>query len=327
MKLRLLLLALCSVSAPLAAAADRAAKSPAGFIIDAQTPAGLRELFRPTGEVLPVLSAHRGGAGPGYPENCLATFEATVRHTWSLLEIDLQTSKDGVIVLMHDPTLDRTSNGTGPVKDRTLAELRELRLKDRQGALTDHRIPTLDEAIAWARGRTVLVLDKKNVPAKEAARIVTERKAEAFVMVMAYSVKDIADVHATNPDIMMEVMMGTLQRVEEFERTGVPWANAIAFVGHTATPDAELCRRIRAKGAACMAGTSRNVDRAFLTGKVPTVEPLRPEYRAVLAGGVDVIETDIPREIGPLLFGGTPVPPGKAKFLRRAGDRGAAGRD
>lgn len=320
MKFRLLFLALGCAVGSILAAAEPAPKPSGWHVIDAQTPAGLRELFRPTGGALPVLSAHRGGAGPGYPENCLATFEATVRHTWSLLEIDLQTSKDGVIVLMHDATLDRTSNGTGPVKDRTLAELRELRLKDRLGALTEHRIPTLDEAIEWARGRTVLVLDKKNVPAKEVARIVTERRAEAFVMVMAYSARDITEVHATNPDIMMEVMMGTAQRVEEFDRTGVPWANVIAFVGHTATPDAELCRRIRAKGAACMAGTSRNVDRAFLGGKVPTVEPLRPEYRAVLTAGVDVIETDIPREVGPLLFGGTPVPPGKAKFLRRAGD-------
>jgi glycerophosphoryl diester phosphodiesterase len=319
MKLRLLLFVLGCASGSFLAAAGRAAPPPAAFVIDAQTPVGLRELFRPTGGALPVLSAHRGGAGPGYPENCLATFEATVRASWSLLEIDLQTSKDGVIVLMHDPTLDRTSNGTGPIKERTLAELRTLRLKDRQGALTEHRIPTLDEAIEWARGRTVLVLDKKNVPAKEAARIVTERKAEAFVMVMAYSARDITDVHATNPDIMMEVMMGTPQRVEEFDRTGVPWANVIAFVGHTATPDAELCRRIRAKGAACMAGTSRNVDRPFLGGKIPTVEPLRPEYRAVLAAGVDVIETDIPREVGPLLFGGAPVPAGKAKFLRRTG--------
>lgn len=316
MKFRFLFLALGCAVGSILAAAERTAKSSAAFIIDAGTPAGLRELFRPTGEVLPVLSAHRGGAGPGYPENCLATFEATVRAAWSLLEIDLQTSKDGVIVLMHDATLDRTTNGTGPVKDRTLAELRELRLKDRQGALTEHRIPTLDEAIEWARGRTVLVLDKKNVPAREAARIVTARKAEAFVMVMAYSAKDITEVHAINPDLMMEVMMGTPQRVEEFDRTGVPWANVIAFVGHTATPDPELCRRIRAKGAACMAGTSRNVDRSFLGGRVPTVEPLRPEYRAVLAAGVDVIETDIPREIGPLLFGGATLPAGKARFLR-----------
>ena len=59
----------------------------------------------------------------GYPENCIATFEHTLQHTFSILEIDLQFTKDGQIVLHHDPTLDRTTTGTGPVADHTLKEL------------------------------------------------------------------------------------------------------------------------------------------------------------------------------------------------------------
>jgi glycerophosphoryl diester phosphodiesterase len=246
----------------------------------------------------------------------MATFEATVRHGWSMLEIDLRTTKEGTLVLMHDPTLDRTTNGTGPVKDRTLDELRHLRLKDRQGNLTDHRIPTLDEAMKWARGKTILVLDKKEVPVKEVVRVITTHRAEAYAMVMAYSITEIAECHALNPEIMMEVMMGTPERFAEFDRSGVPWSNVIAFVGHTQTPDADLCRRIRAKGASCMAGTSRNIDRQFLGGRVTTMEPLRGEYHAMLESGVDVIETDIPREVAPLLHGHGPVGASKARFLR-----------
>jgi glycerophosphoryl diester phosphodiesterase len=290
------------------------------FLLDAQTPQGLRELFKPTADPLPILSAHRGGAGAGLPENCLATFEATLRHTWSMLEIDLRTSKDGTIVLMHDPTLDRTTNGTGPVKDRTLAELRQLRLKDRQGNLTDHRIPTLDEAMKWAKGKTILVLDKKEVPVEEVVRVITEHQAEAYAMMMAYSIKDVTDCHGLNRDIMMEAMLGAKERFEEFDRSGVPWGNIIAFVGHTQNPDADLCRRIREKGASCMAGTSRNIDRQFLSGRVTAMESLRSEYRSVLDRGVTVIETDIPREVGPLLFGAATAQGAKARFFR-AGER------
>lgn len=116
----------CAVLAATQEASRGASAAAKAFHLDAQTPQGSRDLFKPTGEPLPLLSAHRGGAGRGLPENCMATFEATVQRGWSLLEIDLRTSKDGVIVLMHDPTLDRTSNGTEPIKDRTLAELREL---------------------------------------------------------------------------------------------------------------------------------------------------------------------------------------------------------
>lgn len=287
------------------------------FLVDAKSPQGLRELFKPTGERLPLVSAHRGGAARGYPENCMATFEATVRHGWSMLEIDLRTTKDGTIVLMHDPTLDRTTNGTGPVKDRTLDEVRQLRLKDRQGNLTEHRIPTLDEAMQWARGKAILALDKKEVPVKEVVSVIAAHRAEAYAMVMAYSLKDITECHALNPEIMMEVMMGTQERFAEFDGSGVPWSNIIAFVGHTQTPDVDLCRRIRAKGASCMAGTSRNLDRQFLGGSVSSMEPLRADYIAVLKRGVDVIETDIPRELAPLLYGdSSKVGASKSRFLR-----------
>jgi glycerophosphoryl diester phosphodiesterase len=308
----LLFAASCAVLAP-----GRASNPPAGrFSVDAATPAGLRELFRPSSDRLPLLSAHRGGAGPGLPENCLATFEATLGHAWSMLEIDLQRSKDGAIVLMHDPKLDRTSNGKGLILEHTLAELRALRLKDRQGHLTDYPIPTLDEVIAWAKSRTLLVLDKKEVPAAEVARIITRHHAEAHALLMAYSIKDITECHAINRGIMMEVMVGTRERFEEFDRSGVPWANIIASVGHTQTPDPELCRRIREKGASCMAGTSRNLDRQFLSSRVTSMEPLRADYAAVLAAGVSVIETDIPRNLGPMLFGPTPAEGAKARFFR-----------
>src|SRR5690606_38274241 len=137
-------------------------------------------------------------------------------------------------------------------------------------------------------GKAILVLDKKEVPVRECVRVITEHRAEAYVMVMAYSIKDVTECHALNPDIMMEAMLGSQERFDEFARSGVPWSNIIAFVGHTQTPDAGLCRRIREQGASCMAGTSRNLDRPFLSGQMNSLEPLRPEYRAMLAGGVDV---------------------------------------
>jgi glycerophosphoryl diester phosphodiesterase len=222
-----------------------------------------------------------------------------------------------VIVLMHDPTLDRTTNGKGAVKDHTWKELRGLRLKDRQGNLTPHRIPTLDEAMKWARGKTLLALDKKEVPVKEVVRVIEQHRAESYALLMAYNIKEVTECYKLNPEVMMEVMMGTPERFQEFSGSGVPWQNIIAFVGHTQTPDAELCRQIRANGASCMAGTSRNIDRQFLGGRVTSMEPLKADYIAVLDRGVDVIETDIPREVAPLLYSGQPVSGSKARFFRR----------
>jgi glycerophosphoryl diester phosphodiesterase len=285
--------------------------------VDARTPQGLQELFAPDGDALPLLSAHRGGAAKGLPENCLATFEETLRHCWSMLEIDLRYTKDHVLVLNHDPTLERTTNGTGRIADRTLAELQQLRLKDRDGNLTEHRMPTLDEALEWARGKTILVLDKKDVPVPDVVRKIEEHHAEAHAMLMAYNFEEVAQCHALNKNIMIEIMVGNRQRLEAFDQTGVPWGNVIVFVGHTPPQEAGLCAQIHAKGARCMAGSSRNIDRRFLEGRAPRMESLEPDYRALLKMGVDVIETDIPRQVGPLLYAGQSVPASKAKYFRK----------
>jgi tRNA(Ile)-lysidine synthetase-like protein len=74
----------------------------------------------------PLLIAHRGGSGLA-PENTLAAFRTGVE-TWGadMVELDVHASRDGHCVVIHDPTVDRTTDGTGAVADMTLAELREL---------------------------------------------------------------------------------------------------------------------------------------------------------------------------------------------------------
>lgn len=74
----------------------------------------------------PLHIAHRGGA-KRYPENTLYAFERAVRvHHTDMLELDVHASKDGVVVVAHDATLERCTNGAGPLKERTWAELSAL---------------------------------------------------------------------------------------------------------------------------------------------------------------------------------------------------------
>jgi glycerophosphoryl diester phosphodiesterase len=287
------------------------------YTVDAQTPQGLQELFAPGPDALPLVSGHRGGAGKGFPENCLATFEETLRHCWSMLEIDPRYTKDHVLVLNHDPTLERTTSGTDRIADHTLAELKQLRLKDLDGNLTECRMATLDETLEWARGKTILVLDNKEVPIADLVRKIEEHHAEACAMLMTYNLEAIKQCHALNQNIMMEIMVANRKQLAAFDKTGVPWRNVIAFVGHTPPQEAGLCDEIHAKGARCMAGTSRNIDLRFLKGQAPRMEVLEPDYRSLLKLGVDVIETDIPRQVGPLLYAGGPVPASKAKYFRK----------
>ncbi len=309
--------ALCLLAwRPACGAATTLQPSPALWTVDAKTPEGLKNLLRHDGQSLHLVSAHRGGAGKGLPENCIATFENTLRHTHAMMEVDPRYTKDNVIVLHHDPTLERTTNGTGRVVDRTWEELKALRLKDAAGVLTEYSIPTLDEALQWARGKTILVLDQKDVPVEARARKVAEHNAEAYAVLIVYSFADAQRCHAMDPHIMMEVMIPNAEQAAAFDRTGVPWSNIVAFVGHSPPQEPQLCQMIHARGASCMGGTSRNIDRLFIERQVTDVTDLRPQYRVLLDMGIDLIETDLPRYVGRMLFDPQAVPASRARFLQ-----------
>ena len=285
--------------------------------ITPRTPQELRQLFRYTGEPMHLVSAHRGGSKAGFPENCIATFENTLQQTFAIIEIDPRYAKDGAIVVHHDATLDRTTTGKGLLCDATLAELRALRLKDPVGRVTDFRIPTLDEVLKWARGRTVLVIDQKDVPVQERVRKIEEHQAEAFTILIVYNFRDARKCYDLNKDIMMEVMIPNRAKFWEFDETGIPWNNIMAFTGHTQPEDPELLDMIHTKGACCIVGTSRNLDRHLTVERAKGNRDAERRYRHLLKCGVDVIETDLPRRIGRLLYGESDIPASKAPFFRR----------
>lgn len=97
----------------------------------------------------PRFAAHRGGAGL-WPENSLAAFAGALALGIDLLELDVHLSADGEVVVIHDATLDRTTEGAGPVRSQPAETLRRLRVRARDGALTDGRVPLLDDVLALA---------------------------------------------------------------------------------------------------------------------------------------------------------------------------------
>ena len=107
-------------------------KAEGPYYIDIKDRAQLHEWFRYSPERPVVISGHRGGMVTGFPENCIESFEKTLTMMPSFFEIDPRMTKDSVIVLMHDATIDRTTTGTGKVSDYTYAELQQFFLKDRE---------------------------------------------------------------------------------------------------------------------------------------------------------------------------------------------------
>ncbi len=115
----------------------------------------------------PKIVGHRGNVKSA-PENTIPAFELAIDYGCDLLEIDIRESKDGELVIVHDSTLDRTTNGSGLVSNHTLAEIKQL---DAGSWFSDEfkgvRIPTLREALRSMKGKALPDLDfKAGDPAK-----------------------------------------------------------------------------------------------------------------------------------------------------------------
>lgn len=112
----------------------------------------------------PWVAAHRG-EWRDYPENSIPAILKAAEYGAEIIEIDLKRTADGHLVLVHDETVDRTTNGTGKVSALTLAEIKELRLRQGQGngpaPLTDMEVVTFEEALEAVKGKNILFnLDK-----------------------------------------------------------------------------------------------------------------------------------------------------------------------
>lgn len=256
--------------------------------IDIRTRAQLHAWFRHAPDRPIVVSGHRGGMMAGYPENCIESFEKTLSMMPSFFEIDPRLTRDSVIVLMHDATIDRTTTGTGRVSDYTYEELQAFFLKDREGNVTPYKIPTLEACIAWSRGRTILNLDIKDVPLEFMSQFINAL-APANVM---YTVHDAAQARMLldrDPEAMFSLWCKNMKEFEAYDEAGIPWSQAMAYVGPMIRSDRqELYDRLHEKGVMCMISVAPTHDRR--AGDENQIAG----YRLEIPTGCDVIETDYP---------------------------------
>ncbi len=106
-----------------------------------------------------MVVAHRGNWREA-PENSVWAIRKAIEAGADMAEIDLALTKDSVLILMHDRTIDRTTTGKGSPADYTLAEIQQFYLRDGAGHATQIRVPTLDEILKESKGKIFLNLDK-----------------------------------------------------------------------------------------------------------------------------------------------------------------------
>lgn len=279
---------LCAGALSCAACSGGASGTEGPHYTDIRTRAELHEWFRYSPDRPIVISGHRGGMVTGYPENCIESFEKTLSMMPSFFEIDPRLTKDSVIVLMHDATIDRTTDGTGRVSDYTYDELRRFRLRDREGNLTQFRIPTLEECIRWSRGKTVLNLDIKDVPLDVMSAFIN-RLDPPNVMYTVHDARQARMLLDRDPDAMFSAWCKDMDEYRAYEEARIPWSQMQAYVGPMMIPARqELYDSLHANGVMCMISVAPTHDR-----RASDDERVRG-YELEIPSGCDVIETDYP---------------------------------
>jgi glycerophosphoryl diester phosphodiesterase len=161
-------------------------------------------------DVFPVVVAHRG-ASSTRPENTLASFAEALRLGARIVELDVRRTRDGVAVVMHDTTVDRTTDGSGAVADLTASEVAGLNAGTPQ---SPELVPTLADVLRLVSGRAAVALELKHLPGEpgydatsrgELVRATHEEVRrtgfEGPVLVLSFDYLALADSKAAAPDV------------------------------------------------------------------------------------------------------------------------------
>lgn len=247
------------------------------------------DCLRKSGGVL--LIGHRGGPTRDYPENAIETFQRTYDAGTHAMEIDISETKDGVLILMHDDDLARTTTGEGLVADHTLDEIQKLKLETYQKTTT-FAPPTLEAALAWAmKNNAVLELDKKK-SAKWEPIIAAVRgaKAENNVFLVTYTDDQAAEVHMLAPDLIITATVNDPAHLDALVASGVEADHLVAWTGVT-KPDPALWASLAQRGVESAFGTlgprASSLDTRYWDDGDGS------EYNTLISGGLAILVTDI----------------------------------
>lgn len=173
------------------------------------------------------IAAHRG-AHKQFPENSIASILEAIRLGVSIVELDIRSTKDGVLILMHDGTVDRTTTGKGKVSHLTYSEIENLYLRATPAvATTNYRVPTLKEVLRLCKGKIILDIDFKEENKKYVAKtfeLIAAENMEDEVLFFLYDYKEMENIYKLNPRITLfprARSMKDLHKILETKRTSI----------------------------------------------------------------------------------------------------------
>lgn len=236
-----------------------------------------------------LVSAHRGGSGlEKYPENCIETMEFLYQKGINIFEIDISSTQDKQLILMHDNSLQRTTTARQDVNQVSLSTIKKYFLMDDFGNQTDYQVPTFEEALQWGKDKMLyfMVDIKKTVDYHQLIDVIRKNKMEQQCILVSYSVGQAEKLHRLAPEMMLSVNMRNERELNDLLESDIPSNRMIAFTG-TRLSDKSLYQKIHQEDIMVILGTLGNLDKqAEKRGN--------SRYQEYEKMGVDIFATDRP---------------------------------
>jgi glycerophosphoryl diester phosphodiesterase len=249
------------------------------------------------GQALPLIVGHRGGFDSKLPENSLALFDFTYNNACSKpigIEFDIRESASGSLFILHDSTVDRTTNGIGKITELKDSYIEALFLRDRNGELTTEKVPTFMEVLKHFQGKKcMLMLDIKGKIYPKVIRMVQEMKMESKCILLTFNQNNTNLVKANTDQIMISALVKNEVDWESLLNLQIPGRQLIAYVNKDAP--LELLNEIRQNQVLIMTDFSESIHN--------NSQPFDPEYyRDYLAKmQLGIIITDYPVNVNRLI--------------------------
>jgi glycerophosphoryl diester phosphodiesterase len=235
----------------------------------------------------PTVIAHRGRDATT-PENTLGGFRHSIAQGITILETDVRVTKDGEFVLLHDATVDRTTNGHGRIGELSLAQVRAL------DAGAGERVPTLREALRLVGGTGAsLLLDMKpGTPLRPVIALARAENAEQNIVFGLRSPRQAEELRNLAPDARAVALMKRFSDLDAFEKAGIRiirlWSH---WIDPTSGGDPALVGKVKARGHAVWCIVGKHLPRSDGEWKAT--------HARLVALGVDALATDRPDLVRP----------------------------
>lgn len=283
------------------------AQIPDAHIVKINSIEDLQNYFKYSPDRDVIISGHRGGMMPGYPENCIESCEKTLSLMPTFFEIDFSFTSDSIPVLMHDLTIDRTTTGKGKIADYTYAQLQEFNLVDRDKKVTPYKIPTLKQMLEWGKDKVVFNFDNKYINTKGVPDSVKRAALEYYARQLSpggdwtdyhnimLSVRSLDEAlfywNKGLRNVMFCVEISKPEHFEAYDASPIPWKYIMAYIRTAVNPDMQkIYDKLHSKGVMTMTSITASSD------KIKNNGDRRVAYHRDLLSEPDIIETDYPSE-------------------------------